>query len=377
MFEFKIEAIDPKWGKARAGRFTTPHGVVETPVFMPVGTQAAVKAMDPRELEEMGVSMILSNTYHLMLRPGSSTIQKLGGLHRFMNWPRPILTDSGGYQIFSHAKLREIREDGVMFRSYLDGEKIWLTPERAIGIQEELGADVIICFDECPPYPATRKEIETSLDLSLQWAYRCKEAKKNRNQALFGVIHGGVYIDFRERSLSEMMKLDFDGYALGGLSVGEDTKTMLEVVRHIASQMPDDKPRYLMGVGTPEDILEAVCQGIDLFDCVLPTRNARNGGLFTSQCQGQGQGKMNISNQCYKDDPNPIDPECGCYTCRHYSRAYLRHLFMSQEILSARLNTLHNLFFYVRFVRQLREAIQAGSLELFRKAFYDKRSQSE
>lgn len=258
-----------------------------------------------------------------------------------------------------------------MFQSYLDGEKIWLTPERAIGIQEELGADIMMCFDECPPYPATRKEIETSLDLSLQWAYRSRESKKNPNQALFGVIHGGVYVDLRERSLKEMMKIDFDGYALGGLSVGEDAKTMLDVVRHMASQMPDDRPRYLMGVGTPEDILEAVCQGIDLFDCVLPTRNARNGGLFTSF------GKMNISNQCYKEDPNPIDPECDCYTCKHYSRAYLRHLFMSQEILSARLNTLHNLFFYVRFMRQLREAIRAGGLELFRKAFYDKRGRKQ
>lgn len=372
MFEFKVEATD---AKARVAKFTTPHGIVETPVFMPVGTQAAVKAMDPSELEEIGVTMILSNTYHLMLRPGSSTIQKCGGLHRFMNWTRPILTDSGGYQVFSHAKLREIRQDGVMFQSYLDGEKIWLTPERAIGIQEELGADIMMCFDECPPYPATRKEIETSLDLSLQWAYRCREAhidsKKNPNQALFGVIHGGVYLDLRETSLKETVKIGFDGYALGGLSVGEDAKTMLDVVRHIASQMPDDKPRYLMGVGTPEDILEAVCQGIDLFDCVLPTRNARNGGLFTSF------GKMNISNQCYKEDSNPIDPECDCYTCRHYSRAYLRHLFMSQEILSARLNTLHNLFFYVRFMRQLREAIRAGGLELFRKAFYDKQRREQ
>lgn len=367
MFEFKVETVD---GKARVGRLTTPHGIVETPVFMPVGTQATVKAMDPRELEEIGVEMILGNTYHLMLRPGGSVIQKLGGLHRFMNWNRPILTDSGGFQVFSHAKLREIRQEGVIFQSYLDGEKIWLTPERAIEIQEALGADVIMCFDECPPYPATKQEIESAVDLSLLWAYRCKEAKKNRHQALFGIIHGGVYTDLREKSLKQLIDIGFDGYALGGLSVGEDTKTMLEVVGHIAHQMPADKPRYLMGVGTPEDILEAVYQGIDFFDCVLPTRNARNGGLFTSL------GKINISNQCYKEDAEPIDPACDCYTCKHYSRAYLRHLYMSQEILSARLNTLHNLSFYVRFLRQLREAIRAKRLEAFRESL-KKRSESK
>ncbi len=367
-FSFQIEATD---SHARVGRLTTPHGIVETPAFMPVGTQATVKAMDPKELKNMGVSVVLSNTYHLMLRPGHEVIQKLGGLHRFMNWDRVILTDSGGYQVFSLSTLAKVKEEGVTFQSHIDGKKILLTPEKSIEVQEALGADIMMCFDECPPYPATEKEIERSMELSLRWALRSKKAKKNEHQALFGIIQGGIYPMLRQQSLGRMVEIGFDGYALGGLSVGEDTHTMLEVVSDIGPKMPSVFPRYLMGVGTPLDILEAVSHGIDLFDCVLPTRNARNGGLFTSY------GTMNISNQKYTQDPNPIDPECDCYTCGHYSRAYLRHLFQSQEILSSVLNTLHNLSFYVRFMRFIREAIREKRLDAFRKNVYQRQRSEE
>ena len=360
-FKFNILAED---GKSRVAEYKTPHGIIETPVFMPVGTQATVKAMEPERLKEIGVSIILSNTYHLMLRPGEAIIQKLGGLHHFMNWNRPVLTDSGGYQVFSLASLRRVKEEGVFFQSHLDGHKILLTPERSIEIQEALGADIMMCFDECPSYPATEKEIEHSLDLSLRWALRCKKKKSISSQALFGIIHGGIYPALRCQSLERLCEIGFDGYALGGLSVGEDTHVMVGVVEAIASQMPSQQPRYLMGVGTPADILEAVYQGIDLFDCVIPTRNARNGGLFTSF------GTLNIANQKYKEDENPIDPECTCHTCKHYSRAYLRHLYQSGEILSAILNTLHNLSFYVSFMRLIREAIREKRLSAFRRDFY-------
>lgn len=362
-FKFEIEVTD---SKARTGRFHTPHGIVETPTFMPVGTQATVKAMDPKELKAMGVEMILSNTYHLMLRPGHQIIHKLGGLHVFMNWNRPILTDSGGYQVFSLADLRKVKEEGVEFQSHIDGKKILLTPEKSIEVQEALGADVIMCFDECPPFPATEREIERSLDLSLRWAVRSKKAKKKENQALFGIIHGGVYPKLRRQSLERTAEIGFDGYALGGLSVGENTHTMLEVVSDIAPDLPVNLPRYLMGVGTPLDMLEAVMSGIDFFDCVMPTRNARNGGLFTSF------GTINIANQQYREDSNPIDEQCHCYTCQHYSRAYLRHLHQSGEILSAILNTLHNLSFYVSFLRLIRQAIREKRLDAFRKSFYRK-----
>lgn len=365
LFEFKIEASD---GNARLGSLKTPHGSVETPVFMPVGTQATVKAMSPKELlEEVNVSLILGNTYHLMLRPGEKIIQKLGGLHHFMNWPKIILTDSGGFQVFSLSNMRVVKEEGVLFQSYVDGEKILLTPERAIEIQEALGADIMMCFDECPPFPATEKEIEHSLELSLRWAWRCKKAKTREDQVLFGIIQGGVFLPLRKRSLEQMVEIGFNGYALGGLSVGEGSKRMMEVVSEIGNLMPSNKPRYVMGVGTPEDILECVYHGIDMFDCVMPTKNARNGGLFTST------GMINIINSQYKDDPSPIDSSCLCYTCQHFSRAYLRHLTMSGEILGARLNTLHNLSFYASFMRQIRKAIQTKTLENFRKEFYRKK----
>lgn len=366
-FKFEIETKD---GKARCGVLKTPHGVVETPVFMPVGTQATVKAMSPRELmEEVGISMILGNTYHLMLRPGEKIIQKCGGLHRFMSWPKGILTDSGGYQVFSLSNMRIVKEEGVLFQSYVDGEKILLTPERAIEIQEALGADIMMCFDECPPFPAAEKEIQNSLELSLRWAVRCQKAKTPREetQALFGIIQGGVFFSLRKQSLERTVDIGFDGYALGGLSVGEGSQRLLEIVESIGSLMPSDKPRYLMGVGKPQDILECVYQGMDMFDCIIPTKNARNGGLFTSS------GDINIINSCYKEDLLPIDSECDCYTCRNFSRAYLRHLLTRSEILGARLNTLHNLSFYARFMRQIRKAIQNHTLEVFRKEFYRKR----
>ncbi len=364
LFTFKVDAQD---GNARVGRFTTPHGIVETPVFMPVGTQATVKTMSPKDLEEMGATMILSNTYHLMLRPGEKIIQKLGGLHSFMNWKRPILTDSGGFQVFSLSKDCTVREEGVTFQSYVDGEKILLTPEKSIATQESLGADVIMCFDECPPFPATEQKIKQSMDLSARWAARCKNAKTREDQALFGIIQGGVFLPLRKQSLERMMELNFPGYALGGLSVGEEFDRMIEVVSEIAPLMPVDRPRYLMGVGTPQDLLECVNHGIDMFDCVMPTKNGRNGGLFTSF------GDINLANSRYREDPEPIDRECECYTCQNFSRAYLRHLFMTGEMLGARLNSLHNLSFYVKFMRQIREAIRESKLEEFRKEFYRKR----
>ena len=366
-FSFEVTASDQK---ARCGVLKTPHGEIETPVFMPVGTQATVKTVSPKELEEVGASIILSNTYHLMLRPGKDIIKKLGGLHHFMQWPKPILTDSGGFQVFSLANQRVVKEEGAYFQSYIDGEKILLTPEKAIEIQEALGADIIMCFDECPPFPSTQKEIEASLNLSLRWALRCKRAKTKNTQVLFGIVQGGVFLDLRKQSLERTVEIDFDGYALGGLSVGEDQGRMIEMVSEIAHQMPPQKPRYLMGVGTPQDLLECVVHGLDMFDCIMPTKNARNGGLFTSL------GAINLANAQYKEDPSPIDPDCTCYTCSHFSRAYLRHLFMSSEGLGARLNTLHNLSFYVTFMRKIRQAIQEKRLDAFRKNFYQRRSQN-
>ncbi|HBQ21235.1 MAG: tRNA guanosine(34) transglycosylase Tgt [Deltaproteobacteria bacterium GWA2_38_16] len=368
MHAFQINSTD---GKARCGVLKTPHGEIETPVFMPVGTQATVKTMAPRDLEEIGASIILSNTYHLMLRPGTEVIQKMGGLHSFMGWKRPILTDSGGYQVFSLSQFTTVKEEGVLFQSPVDGQKILLTPETSIQAQEALGADIIMCFDECPPFPATEKQIQTSLELSLRWAKRSQKAQIRTNQTLFGIIQGGVFISLRKQSLERMEAMDFKGYALGGLSVGEDKKYMMEVVSEIAGMMPNQKPRYLMGVGTPEDLLECVYQGIDMFDCVMPTKNGRNGGLFTSF------GTINIVNSRYKDDPLPIDPQCTCYTCQNFSRSYLRHLQMTGELLGGRLNTLHNLSFYVNFMRQIRQSIREKQLETFRKEFYSKRSEIE
>jgi queuine tRNA-ribosyltransferase len=348
--------------KARLGVCHTNHGSFQTPAFMPVGTQATVKAMTPEELEGLGAEIILANTYHLYLRPGHERVRRFGGLHPFMHWHRPLLTDSGGFQVFSLNSLARVSPEGVEFQSHLDGSRHFLGPEKAIEIQQALGADIMMCLDECTPYPATRDTAEQSLRITLEWARRCRDAHRGPEQALFGIVQGGMYPDLREQSAEALMKIGFDGYALGGLSVGEDKGTMRRVVAHAAPLLPEDRPRYLMGVGLVEDILEAVQQGVDMFDCVLPTRNARNGALFTRA------GKVIIKNARYADDPLPLDPDCSCYTCRNYTRAYLRHLYLAEEILALRLNTIHNLHYYLRFLRDLRQALQEGRLDDFREA---------
>ncbi|MBI2608493.1 MAG: tRNA guanosine(34) transglycosylase Tgt [Deltaproteobacteria bacterium] len=359
--KFEILKTD---GKARTGLIHTTHGVIETPAFMPVGTQASVKAMLPEELESIGAEIILGNTYHLYLRPGSKLIENLGGLHKFMHWNRPILTDSGGYQVFSLSSRRKISEAGVVFQSHIDGSRIELSPEKSIEIQKELGADIIMCFDECTPYPATHEETKNSLELSLAWAKRCREVPLKPHQTLFGIIQGGMFQDLRELSASSMKKIDFEGYAIGGLSVGEDSDTLYEMTQTTASFLPFEKPRYLMGVGKPEDILEAVKSGVDMFDCVLPTRHGRNGQLFTSE------GTLVISHAKFKEDSNPLDPQCECYVCKNYSRAYLRHLFVAKEILASRLNTWHNLHFYLQFMKNIREAIKKSQFDKLYQDFY-------
>ena len=346
-------------GKARAGKIETPRGSIHTPIFMPVGTLGTVKAMTPEELKDIGAEIILGNTYHLHLRPSDSLIAKLGGLHRFMNWDRPILTDSGGFQVFSLAKLHKRSEEGVRFQSHLDGSSFWLTPEISIGIQENLGSDIMMVFDECPELPASREKLQESLELTTRWARRCKEAQKT-DQALFGIVQGGGELDLRHQSLEQMTEIGFDGYALGGLSVGESKEEMYYVLDHVAHELPAATPRYLMGVGEPEDLLAGIEAGIDMFDCVMPTRNARNGNLFTSE------GKVTIKQAKYREDERPLDPNCNCNTCQHYSRAYLRHLYQCNEILAMRLNTLHNLHFYLQLMRDSRDAILAGSFSAFR-----------
>lgn len=352
---------------ARLGSLTTPHGNIATPAFMPVGTQATVKAMSPEELREVKAQIILANTYHLYIRPGHELVRRMGGLHKFMNWHGPILTDSGGFQVFSLGELRKIKEEGVTFQSHLDGSYHFISPEISIAIQEALGGDIIMCFDDCPPYPANRDHVLKSMEMTGRWARRCKEAKTCRDQALFGIVQGGMYRDLRQRSAEEMCGIGFDGYALGGLSVGEETEVMYEIMEACSSLLPEDRPRYVMGIGTPEDLIEGVNFGYDMFDCVMPTRNARNGMLFTSF------GSLNIRNACHAEDPSPIDPECGCYVCRNYSRAYLRHLFRAREILASRLNTYHNLYYYLSLMEEAREAIADGRFVQFRRQFYAKR----
>lgn len=352
-------------GNARLGQIHTSHGVINTPAFIPVGTIATVKSMTVEELKEIGAEIILSNTYHLYLRPGHEVIRNLGGLHKFMNWDGPILTDSGGFQVFSLSPLRKISDEGVEFRSHLDGSTHFFTPELAMEIQAALGSDIAMAFDECTPYPATREYALKSLQLTTRWAKRCKEFitqnSKPETPALFGIVQGGVYQDLRKQSAEELIKMDFDGYAIGGLSVGEPKELMYEMVNYTTPLLPQDKTRYLMGIGDLNDVLEAVAAGIDMFDCVMPTRNARNGTLFTSR------GRISIKREEFKEDPNPLDPECGCYTCRNYSKAYLRHMYMSREILSMRLNTYHNLHFYLEFFRKMREAISNGEFERFKR----------
>ncbi|MFO7735401.1 MAG: tRNA guanosine(34) transglycosylase Tgt [bacterium] len=353
-----------KCDKARAGVIRTLRGNIETPVFMPVGTKGSVKAMTPEQLIETGAEIILGNTYHLFLRPGHEVVKELfGSIHSMMNWNRPILTDSGGFQVFSLSSLREITEEGVLFRSHIDGSKQFISPELSIEIQESLGSDIMMAFDECPELPSTPDYMKKSMDRTTRWAKRCLEAKKSDN-ALFGIFQGGVDIEMRKYHLKKMAELPFDGIAVGGLSVGEAKKDMYSVLEKIVFMMPEEKPRYLMGVGTPRDIIKAICEGVDMFDCVMPTRNARNGQLFTSL------GKLTIRNGVFRHDTQAPDPECNCYTCRNYSRAYLHHLFRNKEILSSVLNTIHNISYYVKLVKNAREAIINGNIETFRKKVF-------
>ncbi|HET7588196.1 MAG TPA: tRNA guanosine(34) transglycosylase Tgt [Gammaproteobacteria bacterium] len=356
--------------RARRGRLIFDRGTVETPAFMPVGTYGTVKAMTPEELKSIGAQIILGNTFHLMLRPGTDIIARHGDLHDFMHWDGPILTDSGGFQVFSLAELRKITEQGVHFRSPVNGDPVFLGPEEAIAVQHKLGSDIVMIFDECTPYPATEAEARASMELSLRWARRCREAHGASPAALFGIVQGGMYPALRAESLAGLTEIGFDGYALGGLSVGESAAERWAVVDATEPAMPAERPRYLMGVGTPEDIVEAVRRGIDMFDCVLPTRNARNGYLYTSR------GVVKIRNSRWRDDPNPVDPDCDCYTCRHYSGAYLSHLDRCGEILAPRLATIHNLHYYQRLMANLREAIETGELEPFVADFYRKRGRT-
>jgi queuine tRNA-ribosyltransferase len=349
---------------ARCGEVRTLHGTFQTPIFMPVGTQATVKAVTPENLIELGAEIILANTYHLFLRPGHELIRELGGLHRFMNWNRPILTDSGGFQIFSLRELAKITEDGAGFKSHLDGSSLFLSPEEAVAVQEALGSDIMMCLDTCIPYPADRSETLAATELTSRWAQRSRAAQKTTGQLLFGIVQGGMYPDLRSLAVEQLIEIDFDGYALGGLSVGEPRDLMFEITGHTAKLLPRNYPIYLMGVGTPEDLVESVYRGVDMFDCVMPTRNARNGMLFTSR------GRVVIKNSQYSKDPRPPDENCGCYTCRNYSRAYLRHLYMSREILAYHLNTIHNLYYFVGLMRSIREAIENDTFLLFRNNFH-------
>ena len=351
-------------GKARRGRLTFERGTVETPAFMPVGTYGTVKGMKSEEVEATSAQIILGNTFHLMLRPGTDIIEQHGGLHGFMNWDKPILTDSGGFQVFSLGKMRKITEEGVRFSSPVNGEKIMLTPERSMEVQRSLNSDVVMIFDECTPYPATHKESKDSMELSLRWAQRSKDAHGDSPNALFGIVQGGMFEDLREVSINGLKAIDFDGYAIGGLSVGEPKADMIRILDHTAPLIPKNKPRYLMGVGKPEDLVEGVRRGIDMFDCVMPTRNARNGHLFVNT------GVIKIRNASNKTDTGPLDPTCDCYTCKNYSRAYLHHLDKCKEILGSQLNTLHNLHFYQKVMQGLRDAIEQGKLDAFVEEFY-------
>lgn len=354
-----------KDSRARCGLLQTPHGTFETPAFMPVGTQATVKTMTPEELEQIGAKIILSNTYHLYLRPGHKIVEEAGGLHKFMNWSASILTDSGGYQIFSLGELREIREEGVTFRSHLDGSLHFIGPETSIEIQNALGADIIMCFDECIPYPATYDYVKNSVRRTTRWAERCKKAHVNPEQTLFGIVQGGLYKDLREESAKDLLSLDFEGYSIGGLSVGEPKEKMYEVLDYTVPILPEERPRYLMGVGSPDAIFEGVLRGIDMFDCVLPTRIARNGTVFTRK------GKLVVRNAVYARDFSPLDLECDCYACRNYTRAYIRHLINAREVLGIRLTTIHNLYFLLNLMKDIRRAIEGEYLLDFKKEFFE------
>lgn len=351
-------------GRARRGRLAFPRGTVETPAFMPVGTYGTVKAMTPEELKGIGAEIILGNTFHLMLRPGTDIVRLHGDLHEFMHWDKPILTDSGGFQVFSLADMRKISEEGVRFQSPVDGAKVLMTPESSMQVQRELGSDIVMIFDECTPYPATYDQARTSMELSLRWAKRSKDAHEGNPSALFGIVQGGMYEELRKISAHGLLDIGFDGYAIGGLSVGEPKDDRDRVLEATLPELPNDRPRYLMGVGKPEDIVEAVKRGVDMFDCVIPTRNARNGFLFTRY------GTLKIRNSQYQHDTRPIDEQCGCYTCQHYSRAYLRHLDKCGEILGARLNTIHNLYYYQQLMADMRAAIEADRFNDFVAQFH-------
>lgn len=362
---YELIKTDPRT-KARRGRVTTPHGTIETPVFMPVGTVATVKAMRPEQVEETGAEIILSNTYHLYLRPGHEIVREAGGLHRFMNWNKSILTDSGGFQVFSLGAMRKISEEGVQFRSHIDGSKHMLTPEKSMEIQNALGSDIIMAFDECAPYPADRQYVKDSLERTTRWLKRCKDYHKNtEKQSLFGIMQGGMYADLRKQSAEEIVELDLPGYAIGGLSVGEPKPLMYEMLDGCVDYLPKEKPRYLMGVGSPDCLFEGVERGIDMFDCVLPTRIARHGMAMTSV------GRVNIKNAKYERDFAALDPNCDCYTCRNYSRAYLRHLFKADEILSSMLMTNHNIHFLVNTMKNIRKSIEEDRFLEYKKEFYD------
>ena len=354
-------------GKARRGRLSFPRGDVETPAFMPVGTYGTVKGMLPKDIEEIGAHIILGNTFHLMLRPGTEVIKQHGDLHDFMNWKGPILTDSGGFQVFSLGAMRKITEEGVTFQSPVNGSKVFMGPEESMQVQKDLGSDIVMIFDECTPYPATETEAATSMRLSLRWAKRSKDAHGDSPSALFGIVQGGMYPHLRDESMTGLEEIGFDGYAIGGLSVGEPKEEMVKVLDHLAHKMPADKPRYLMGVGKPEDIVEAVRRGVDMFDCVMPTRNARNGHLFTRN------GVVKLRNSANKTDTRPLDEQCTCYTCQNFSRAYLHHLDKCKEIVGSQLNTIHNLHYYQELMAGLRQAIEQGKLDDFVDEFYQLR----
>ena len=354
-------------GNARRGKLEFPRGTVETPAFMPVGTYGTVKGMLPKDIEEIGAHIILGNTFHLMLRPGTEVVKEHGTLHDFIQWDKPILTDSGGFQVFSLGDMRKITEEGVTFRSPINGSKVVLTPEKSMEVQRDLGSDVVMIFDECTPYPATEDQAKESMELSLRWAKRSKEAHGDSPSALFGIVQGGMYEHLRDVSLEALTDIEFDGYAIGGLSVGEPKDEMMKVLSHITPKMPEDKPRYLMGVGKPEDLVEGVRRGVDMFDCVMPTRNARNGHLFTTE------GVIKIRNARHRHDTSPLDSECDCYTCKNFSRAYLHHLDKCQEMLGAQLNTIHNLRYYQRLMAGIRASLEAGEFDQFVEEFYQKR----
>ncbi|MCP4250566.1 MAG: tRNA guanosine(34) transglycosylase Tgt [bacterium] len=362
MFAFDLDATDSD-SHARLGRLTTPHGPVATPAFMPIGTAGAVKGFTPVQLADTGAQMILANTYHLNLRPGPDTIADLGGLHGFMGWDGPLLTDSGGYQVFSLAQLNRITDDGVVFRSHIDGATVQLDPESAMQIQQQLGADIIMAFDQCPPLPSPRAQVSAAVERTVRWARRCREAHQRSDQWLFGIVQGGLDLDLRQSCAERLIDIGFDGYAVGGLSVGESHPEMIETLTAVTPLLPRDRPRYLMGVGMPRDIYEAVRAGIDLFDCVLPTRNGRNAYAFVPE------GNLRLRNSMHRTANEPLEAGCRCYTCRHFSRAYLRHLFLAEEMLGPILTSIHNLSFYQRLMRRIRELIPAGKLETIRDEF--------